>query len=555
RANIPPPPESTFALAAFAPGSGTISPDGSRLVFAVVGADGRRTLWVRQLDEMDARPLPGTDGASYPFWSPDSRHVAYFSGDGNLRKIDTTGGPPVTVCPAGNGKGGSWGEDGRILFTPMHNTAIHIVSAAGGEAKPVISKPDDITSQRFPHWLPKGRFLYLARAAEGPEHDRVMVASVDDPSPGRELLAAPTNVEVASGFLLFIREQTLMAQPFDPESAELVGDAVPLADDVMYMAAARFGAFSASGNGVLLYNTGSVMMHSEAVWVDRSGDEIAEVGGGDLFFDLRMSPDGRSAAIVELEAGAGTSDIWIYDLERGLRTRFTFDPNNDWYPVWSVDGTQIAFASSPAGNNEIWIKNVGGSGNEEKVFSVSGEQVFPQSWSPDGAWLLFEQVGVENDIDLWARSADGGEPVELVASQFSESHASVSPDGRWMAYVSDESGSDQVYVTTFPTPARRWQISTDGGSFPRWSADGTEMFFVDATGELVATAVDASGTTFNVGTSETLFRINLAGVFRYPYDVAPDGDRFLVIRSGETANSDPMAVVVNWDAELERGGR
>ena len=550
RANIPTPPGSSFALEAFAPGSGTVSPDGSRLVFAVVGADGRRALWVRRLDEMVPRPLPGTEGASYPFWSPDNRHVAYFSGDGNLRKIDTTGGPPVTICPAPNGKGGSWNDRDQILFTPLHNSAIHVVSAAGGEPREVISKADGVTSQRFPHWLPGGRFLYLARSTEGPEHDRVMVASLDDPSPGRELLAAPSNVVVASGFLLFIREGTLMAQPFDPERAELNGDAVPLAEDVMYMAAARFGAFSASDNGVLLYNTGRVVMHSELAWVDRSGEVIANVGVGDLFFDLRVSPDGRSAAVVELEAGAGTSDIWIYDLERGLRTRFTFDPNNDWYPVWSIDGTRIDFASSPAGDNEIWSNEVGGAGTPEAVFRSENHQVYPQSWSPDGSRLVFERVGVQNNADLLALPSDGGEPVALVASSFSESHGSVSPDGRWMAFVSDESGVDHIYVTTFPEPARRWQISSEGGIYPRWSSVGAELFFVNPEGMLVATEIDTSGPTLTVGGSTDLFKLNLTGVYRYPYDVAPDGERFLIIRGSESANSDPMAVVLNWDAEL-----
>jgi serine/threonine protein kinase len=555
RANIPPPPESSFGLEAFAPGSVVISPDGSRLVFAVVGTDGQRVLWVRRLDELAARALPGTEGGSYPFWSPDSRHVAYFSGDGNLRKIDTNGGPPVTICTAPNGKGGSWNRDGQILFTPLHNSAIHIVPAAGGTPIPAISKPDTITSQRFPHWLPGGKFLYFARSVEGPEHDRVMVASIDDPDPGRELLAAPSNVVVASGYLLFIREETLMAQPFDPSAAALVGDAVPVAEDVMYMAAARFGAFSASENGVLVYNTGNVVMHSEVAWVDRSGEVTANLGTGDLFFDLRVSPDGRSAAIVELEASAGTSDIWIYNLQRGLRTRFTFDPNNDWYPVWSVDGSRIAFASSPNGNNEIWAKEVGGAGEAEPVFQDEDRQLFPQTWSPDGEWLVFERVGVDNNIDLFALPSGGGDPVALVASSFSESHATVSPDGRWMAFVSDESGTNHVYVTTFPEPARRWQISTDGGSFPRWSADGSELFFVNSSSGLVATEIDGSGSTLSVGSSSTLFQLNLVGVFRYPFDVAPDGSRFLVIRSASVASSDPIVVVLNWDVELEKAGK
>jgi Tol biopolymer transport system component len=342
-----------------------------------------------------------------------------------------------------------------------------------------------------------------------------------------------------------------MAQPFDAERAAFVGDAVPVAEDALYIAGARYGAFSVSQTGILVYNMGLVDMQSEIVWLDRTGEEIQKVSTGDLLFDVMISPDGRSAAVAQLEVSVGSPDIWIYDLERGLSTRFTFDPTNDWYPAWSPDGSRVAFASSRSGNEDIWVKEVGGSGRAELLQEGGENQVFPRGWSPDGEWLIYEQVDPANNTDLYAVRADGSETVALVASSFTETFASISPDGRWLAFVSNESGANEVYVTTFPRPARRWQISTDGGSFPRWRGDSEELFFARANGELFGVEVDVSGEALVVGRVDRLFNWSIAPGFRWPYDVSADGQRFLVIRGMAAAQTDPMAVVLNWDVELE----
>ena len=555
RVFIPPPDGTSFALEAFGPGAGVVSPDGLKIAFAATDGDGVRMMWVRRINDLAARPLPGTEGAMFPFWSPDSRSVAFFSGDGKLRKIDTTGGPPVTICVAPNGKGGSWSDDGQILFAPAHNTAIHVVSAAGGESRPATEMSGEVSSQRFPYWLPGGRFLYFARSSESTDGDRVMVASIDTLGPGEELFAAASNVAVASGQLLFIREGTLMARPFDPETASFLGDGVPVAEDVMYIAGARYGAFSVSETGLLIYNTGLVDMQSELVWADRGGEVIASLGTGDLLFDLVISPDGRYAAASVLDETAGTGDIWIYDLNRGLKTRYTFDPNMDWYPTWSPDGRQVAFSSNRDAPNDIWVIDVSGSGTDTQLFEDGDNQVFPEAWSPDGEWLVYQRVDGLNNTDIWAFPTAGGEPVALVASSFTEDFPSISPDGRWLAFVSDESGSNEVYVTTFPEPARRWQVSTEGGSFPRWRGDGGELFFAKVNGELYSAEVDGSGETFDVGEIQRLFSWNLAPGFRWPYDVSSDGQRFLLNRGMAAAETDPMTVVLNWDAELERSKR
>ena len=555
RAEISPPEDTVFWLQAIAPGAAQISPDGSKIVFVAADSEGKRLLWIRRIRDSVARQLPGTDGAAYPFWAPDSRQVGFFAAGGKLRKIDTSGGPPVTICVARNGKGGAWNENDEILFAPTHDAPIHLVSAGGGEPVPMTEMSPGITSHRLPTWLPGGRFLYLARSAGGPEGDRVMVGSIEGTGPDRELMAAASNTAVVEDQLLFMREGTLMAQPFDRETPELVGDARPLAEDVLYIGGARYGAFSVSDNGLLIYNTGESKTRSEIVWVDRDGVVLSNLGEGHLLFDIAVSPDGRYAAVTELESAVGTADIWVCDLERKLRTRFTFDPTNDWYPAWSPDGRRIAFASARNGSDGIWVKEVGGSDDAELLLEVADKQLYPQAWSSDGDWVIFERGGADNNTDRCAVRPADGQTIELVVSKYGVGFGAVSPDSRWMAFVSNESGTDEVYVTTFPEPARRWQVSTTGGTFPRWSRDGRELFFASAAGELSVAEVAGSGETFDVGRVRVLHSWHLATTFRRPFDVGIDGDELLEIRGLTTDKREPLKVVLNWDAELEGGDR
>ena len=555
RAEIPAPQGTAFGLEAFHPGAGAISPDGATIVFSAVDEDGNRLLWVRRVQDAAARPLQGTEGAGYPFWSPDSRHIGFFTSDGKLREIDSTGGPPVTICAASNGKGGSWSEDGRILFAAAHNSPIFMVSASGGEPVQVTEMAPGITGHRFPYWISPGRFLFLSRSTEGTDGDRVMLGHIDESGPGQEVLAAASNVAVAAGHLLFMREGTLMAQPFDVEAVSFLGDATPVSEDVMLIGGARLGAFSVSQTGLLIYNTGAVDLRSELVWFSRDGKEAGSLGIGNLFFDLAISADGRYASVAELEAGAGTPDVWVFDLQRNLRTRFTFDSTNDWYPAWRPDGSQIAFASSRNGTNDIWVKGVGGSGEAVLLHEEPEFNLHPQSWSPDGRLLTYERVSPDNNSDIWAVGADGSQPTALVTSSFNEAYPAVSPDGRWMAYVSDESGSNEIYVTTFPEPARRWQISTDGGTYPRWRDDGSELFFARAGGDLHAAEIDGSGQALVVGEINHLFSWNMSAGLRNTFDVSPDGQRVLLIRGLASSETEPLRVVLNWDTEIEEARR
>ncbi len=555
RAFIPAPEETVFALDASSPGTVAVSPDGNQMAFSAIDDVGDTLLWIRRMGDLTARPIPGTDGAAYPFWSPDSRHVAFFSGDGKLRKIDTAGGPPVTLCPAENGKGGWWGEDGQVLFTPAHNTPIFVVSSAGGEPRQVTEIPDGVVGHRFPVWLPNGNFLFLSRSTSGDEGDRIMVSSIDETGPGREVLAASSNVAVASGYILFVREGTLMAQPFDEDSVTLSGEAIPVAEDVLYLTGARRGVFSVSKTGLLSYQTGAVARESDLVWVDREGRELGQLGGGVLHREVRLSPDGRFAAVEILDDTSGASDIWIYDVNRGLKTRFTFDPGMDWFPSWSPDGKRLAFSTERNGSYDIWINDVGGSTSEEALLEHPDDGMGPESWSPDGQWLVFLRVVGGSNQDIWAMPVDGGEPVPLVATSFREVNPSVSPDGRWLAFMSDESGQFEVYVTTFPEPGRRWQVSSAGGSTPRWRGDGRELFFRTGDGMLWAAAVDGTSDTLTVGTVEELFSWVRPPGIRPPYDVSSDGQRFLINRAVNENQAEPLAVVLNWDSELAADSR
>jgi Tol biopolymer transport system component len=554
RAFIPPAADTSFSLDPSGPGVVAISPDGQNLAFAASDSSGAVLLWVRRIGDLTARPLPGTEDAAYPFWSSDSRYVGYFSNE-RLRKIDAAGGPPVTICEAENGKGGSWSEDGQILFAPAHNTPIHLVSAAGGDPRPVTELSEGIVGHRFPVWLPDGRFLYLARATSGAESDRIVVGSMDAVTTGREVLAAASNVAVASGRLLFVREGILMAQPFDVDRAEVTGDAVPVAEDVLYMGGARWGVFSASQTGRLTYLTGAVQRESEMVWVDRTGRLVAQLGAGVLHRDVKLSPDGLFAAAEVIDETNGTSDIWIYDVRRGLRTRFTFDASMDWWPTWSPDGSRIAFASDRSGSNAMYIKTVGGSDDETVVLEDPDRNFGPDSWSPDGRWLVHISLSASEKSDLWALNMETGERLAVAATSFAESNPAVSPDGRWLAFVSNESGAEEVYVTSFPQPARRWQVSTGGGDFPRWRGDGSELFFRRPDGTLVAAEVDGSGDGFVVGKMAELFRWDRPPGFRWPYDVDQSGERFLINRGVASTDSAPLTLVLNWDVELEPQGR
>ncbi len=559
RALIPAPEKTQFRfVGAQTAGPVAVSPDGRMLAFSAQREDGPQSLYVRAIDSLTAQALAGTEGAAMPFWSPDSRKIAFFA-EGKLKKIDVAGGPPVTLCDARSGivpRGGAWSREGVIVFAPGPNSPLLQVPEQGGQPAPAtqLDASRGESSHRWPQFLPGGkRFLYYARAGllgTNTEENAVMVGSSEG-APPKLLLRTQSNAVYASGYLLFLHENALMAQAFDPDGLRLSGEAAPIAQQVQADPGASRGVFSVSENGVLTYQTGEAQMLSQLLWFDRSGKQAAALGDQAVYADLRVSPDRQKVATTVIDPRFGPPDVWVYDASRGIRSRFTFHPGPERFPVWSPDSTRVVFGSSRKGRFDLYVKSYTGSGNEGPLLETDHDK-FPTDWSPDGRYILYQDLAPTSRSDVWALPLFGDrKPMPLLQSPFEEGGAALSPDGRWMAYVSDESGSNDVYVTAFPVPGRKWQVSTGGGSLPRWSRNGNEIVYMGTGTRLMAAEVSSRSDTFQVGKTQALFvtRVWRPGII---YDVTRDGQRFLVNTANQAQNPGPLTLVVNWPAELKK---
>jgi len=530
-----------------------LSPDGRRLAFVASTADGKSALWVRAIDALRAEPLTGTNGATYPFWSPDGRFLGFFAG-AKLRRVDISGGLPLALCDASDGRGGAWNRDGDIVFTPSVNAALFRVSAAGGPATPVttLDASQSEFSHRWPHFLPDGRhFLFLAGSVFTPRDNptnTIRLGSLD----AREsdvLFHAHAGATYASGHILFLRQDTLMAQPFDLERLKPVGGAVPIADPVPDVSIFARGLFSASDNGLLAYVEGASSADRQLVWHDRSGRQVGAVPGADAYASPRISPDGKRLAFYLDATGY---DIWTYDIARGVKSPQTFGSSSAFgniYPVWSPDGRRFAYGSYRNGKHVLTMKPSDGTSNEEVLVEGSDRYKFPTDWSTDGKVLAYQE-GKQGGWAIWMLPFDGERrPYLFHDTEFSEREAAFSPDGRWLAYTSNESGEYKVYVAPFPGPGGKWQVSPGGGSSPRWRRDGREIYFFSSDNKLTAAEVTANASRFEVGTVRTLFETRPYGVFAR-FDVTADGQRFIVPFEAGTATT-AITLVVNWPADLE----
>jgi serine/threonine protein kinase/Tol biopolymer transport system component len=548
---VDPPEGTSFYLHPERPGAVRVSPDGRMLAFTAE-SDGKYRLYVRPLSTTVARALPGTEGAQYHFWSPDSRSLGFYS-EGKLRKIRVTGGggPPVALCDATEVKGASWGSEGVIVFAPSFNTPIYRVPEGGGEATPVTEldaeRKDD--SHRHPRFLPDGRhFLYLARVSGGSRASAVVLASIDG---GEEkvLLRSPAAAEYASGHLLFLRELTLMAQPFDPDRLELTGEAFPVAEGVHVPAAATaIGVFSASQTGVLAYESGGAAAGFRLAWRDRAGDEVGVLGDEARYWDVRLSPKADLALVLMSDTGGGNADAWLYEIARNLRTRLTFTEADEWMATWSPDGASIFFGSSRGSAYDLYRKTVAGAEPEELLYETDRPKI-PTSVSPDGRLLLFSEQDAETSWDLWVLPLDNGEarPYPLLQGPFDEVVGRFSPDGRWVAYRTNESGRNEIYVVPFPGPGRKWQVSTEGGLWAEWRADGKEIFYQTTDGDVAAVTVERRGEGLAFGPPRPLFPLE-AQETNFHFSPTPDGQRFLTIEPVGGQRAQPITVVVNWTA-------
>jgi len=537
----------------------SVSPDGQRVVYGAPNADGKPVLWMRSLDSTSAQPLPGTDNPFFTtFWSPDSRFIAFVSStDNKLKRIDLNGGAPQTLANAPNGRGGTWNRDGVIVFAPAAEGPLSRVSSTGGPVTEVtaLDLSRNEVSHRYPWFLPDGRhFLFFARGATY-EGNSVCVGSLDSKEFKHIVNADSGAVYSPPGYLLYVRDGTLMAHAFDLERLELKDEPIAVADALIgFDLTSNLARFSVSENGVLVYYGGSEFNKAELIWLDRQGKQIGTAASAADYGYLRLSRDNKRLA-TSLRDPSTRWDLWVFDLANHGQTRFTFDPANEIFPIWSPDGSRIAFSSNRDGQVNMYQKLSNGSGPEEAIL-VSNEPKFCNDWSSDGQFIVFHKLSGKTRADIWILPLSGDrKPYPYLETQFGEREARFSPNGRWIAYTSDETGPRELFVQSFPVGRGKWQISRGGAGPSKWRADGKEIFYVSG-GNLMAVEVKTDGDTFEMGTPQILFDIRgapLPGALGgSAFDATSDGQRFLIGMAVQEATSSPITVVLNWAADLKR---
>jgi Tol biopolymer transport system component len=528
-----------------------ISPDGRTLAFNATDAEGKTRIYVRALSDIAAQPLAGTEGTTRPFWSPDSRFLGFFA-DGKLKKIEVTGGPAQKICDAPTGADGTWSPQGVILYDGRAADPIYRVSAAGGTpvvaAKPEASRKEQTVG--WPEFLPDGRrFLYMA-TSEKAEDNMYRVGSLDSKE-STTLAPAQTLVTYAPpGYLLFVRDRTLVAQPFDAKAGKTKGEPIPLAEQIG-TDSVGLARFSVSREGTLAYRTGE--SGNRLLWRDRGGKELSPEGDAAEYWNPAISPAGDRLAFELSDPRSGKADIWVRDLSRGVSSRFTFDPANEWFPIFSPDGTKLVFSSDRAGAQDLYEKAMGGDATEKLLFK-SPEMKAAGGFSPDGKYLLFSSRSPKTNWDVWVlpMTGDGAKPVPFVVGPFSEIAPAFSPDGRYVAYQSNESGRNEIYVQSFPGPGGKWQVSTSGGVDVSWRRDGKELYYRTADQKVMAVDVQLAP-SFQAGIPHVLFLGRVPpGNARNKYTVTADGQRFLFVAPLGREAMAPTTVVLNWFADLGR---
>ena len=555
RSSIEAPPGTSFVTMAPPAGPLAISPNGTRLVFTARDDKGKTMLYVRLLNSLTAQVLAGTEDASYPFWSPDSQEVGFFAG-GKLKKIEASGGPPQTLCDATIGRGGAWSKEGVIVFAPGPTDSLLRVSAAGGATEPAtkLDVAQGENSHRWPYFLPDGRhFLYWARSSRGMQEHAAYIGSLGSLD-AKLLMKSELMALYVPDYLLFLRDQTLMAQPFSARQLEITGAPVPIAEHVAINETTNRPIFSASDNGTLVYQAGSAQGGWHLLWFTREGKQSGAVADLSSYVDPAISPDGTRLAVGLLN-GQGNSDIWIFDLLRATKTRLTFGPANQRYPVWTPDGKTIFYGSNGKGAYHIYSKAADGSSPEQVVREGDEAFAFPLSVSSDQHYLVYMRLSPDRKTgtDIWALPLVGErKPFPIVQSAFDDRDGEVSPDEKWMAYSNTESGRSEVYVTAFPGGGAKWQASPNGGEFPKWRRDGKELFFLDPADNVTAVDVSPFGNAVRMGTPHVLFHVAGVRMTLGPYAVTTNGKKFLINSGDVKEESQPFTLVQNWPAELKK---
>ncbi len=554
------PPNERFAFLRGHAGPPAISPNGKWLAFVAVSSDGKQELWVRRLNAATAQPLAGTEGAGLPFWSPDSRSIGFFA-DGELRRIGVDGGPTLTLARARTGTGGTWNQDGTILFGPNPVSPLFRVSASGGARHQVtkLLSSSSQTGDLWPQFLPDGKhFLFLAVSTVKGQAS-TWIGSLDGGAP-KLIERGDSDVLYASpGYLIFARHGTLMAQPFDAASLQLTGQATQLAENVAKSPIFGLGDFTVSQNGILVYRAGGILEDlSQILWFNRSGKKLGEVGAPGYFMSPSLSPDGRNLAVSVYSPEASTSSIWIYNLAQGTRTRLTFPspPDSDAEPMWSPDGKTIAFRGTRGGHFHVYEKAADGAGSTSPLVVGDVDETLP-SFSPDGRYLIYKRAESQPhhfQEEIWALPLFGSRipfPV-LQNPQFNVGTPALSPDGKWLAYFSHEPGQSGIYIVPFLHGSGKWEVSSGGGRWPRWQQDGRDLYYLSPDNKLMAAEISEQNGGLMVGKVSALFQTNASRpAMSWPYDVAADGKKFVVLSRVSAKTSEPLTLVVNWPALLK----
>jgi Tol biopolymer transport system component len=534
-----------------------VPPDGRHLAFVAAAKGGSSQIWIRPLDSVPAQSLAGTEGASFPFWSPDGRSIAFFAG-GKLKKIDTMGGTPQTLTDAAAGRGGTWNRDGVIVFTGQANSPMSRLSASGGPVTPASTLPTDhaIFTQYWPQFLPDGRhFLFYQRSAKA-EHQGTFVTSLDSLQTTR-VFEGSARAVYASGHLLFVRDGILFAQAFDDRSLRTNGEPIRLADGVgSWTSAFAYTAVTASSTGILAHGP-SVVFTTSLRWHDRVGATSGPPIEPRAYGSPRLSPDQASVMVAVTDATTAQPDLWQLQLARGTTSRVTSDPSSDWFPVWSPHGSRVFFGSGRTGATSIFQK--AGVAAEELFADstlVGGVATYPSDISPDERFLLYQQ-STSRGYDLGTIPLSGDrKPAPFVAGSANEVQGRFSPNGRWIAYASDESGKFEVYVRHFPAESTQsTPISTAGGMQPEWRRDGKELFYISPQGKLTAVPVVTGEAAFTAGMPRALFDVEVpepTAPFPTHYAVTADGQRFLVNTVIDQPTRPSLTVIFNWTAALNK---
>ena len=549
RSSILPPEKATFAF--LGPnGSPFLSPDGRNVAF-LARQDGVQRLWVRSLDSFVARPLAGTEEAYSIFWSPDSRNLGFVS-QGKIKRVPAAGGPAQTICDVEQARGGSWSRQDVIIFA-RYPGEIYRVPASGGKPQQVTtldpSRHD--TTQRWPYFLPDGNhFLYMASTVGSANEDNaVMVGSLDGKT-NRTLFHASSNIAYADGHLVYAADKTLMARPFDAAKLELTGDAIPVAESVQYDPIFSEAVFSVAENGRLLYQTGTASSMRTVAMLGPDGRPLGKIAEGGVYFP-RFAPDGKRLAYNLIDLNNGKSDVWIQDIASGSRIRLTVDPVRSLRPVWSRDGTQVAYYSTRSAKPSVYIKASNGMGVEQRIWE-GGAYIIVSDWTPDSKALILEDRSTATGRTRLMTLPLGKDPTVLLevpgASVYSPQ---VSHDGRWIAYQSDESGNPEIYISPFPNPVGKLQISAAGGRDPRWRRDGKALYFVASDGKLIAAELKESNGSLQVVSLRTLFQTKITWL-NDGFDVSPDASRFVVDTMSTDETPAPLSLVLNWTSELKK---